>query len=230
MVRRRGGRSAPIPYRWTSIGSKIIAALAIATIWCSTVARGAENPILLSEAAEQGTFNVGAARASVTHQPDLSGGGEILRLDFTIPPGTAAGVYAKSFPGRLDPEHVDLIRVGVKVESPQPTRQIAAAIEIKGAVGVQRIPLTIQPAWTGFRRRWTGPRSGRSGRCISVSHTGDGDVAGDHLDRRPLRRLSPIRKLGMLPSVKFTGVIVASLLVAFLIGLLGRPADGLGTS
>src|SRR3954452_24329729 len=97
MVRRRGGRSPPIPYRWTSIVSTIIAALAIAPFWCGTVARGAANPILLSEAAEQGTFNVGAARASVTNQPDLSGRGEILRLDFTFPPGTAAGVYAKSF-------------------------------------------------------------------------------------------------------------------------------------
>ena len=91
----------------------------------------------------------------------------ILKLDFTIPPGAAAGVYAKSFPGRLDAEHVDIVRVAVKAQGSEPARQIAAAIEIKGAAGVQRIPLAIQPEWTRSRRRWTGRRSGRSGRSCS---------------------------------------------------------------
>jgi hypothetical protein len=55
-------------------------------------------PIRLTDAAERGAFNVGAALASVSTQPDPAAGTEVLKLDYTMPRGTAAGVWAKAFP------------------------------------------------------------------------------------------------------------------------------------
>src|SRR5262249_26830708 len=149
-------------------------------------------------------------------------GGEVLRLDFTAPPGMAAGVYAKSFPEPLDAEHTDLVRVGIKYLGLQPPRQVAAAIEIKGTAGVQRIPLTIQPEWDLSPETIDWPAIGALREVVlSVSHTGDGGpAAGTILIDGRFERLSPIRKLGMLPWARLAGIFMASLVVALLIGSL----------
>ena len=79
--------------------------------------------------------------------PIRTAGGEVLKLSYTIPRGTTAGVYTKGFPPELRADHIDLVRVGVKSATPDQGRQVAAAIEIKGSAGVQRIALELQPDW-----------------------------------------------------------------------------------
>ena len=76
MVWGRGGRSGPIPHRAAIDHIGVRRALGIATLWCGTATRGADDPIRLSEAAERGTFNVGAARASVGARAGPRGGGD----------------------------------------------------------------------------------------------------------------------------------------------------------
>ena len=79
---------------------------------------------------------------------DPDGGGDILKLDYTIPPGTAAGVYAKAFPASLGRRSHRRGAAGRQGDRrPSQSRQIAAAVEIKGTAGVQRIPVTIQSDW-----------------------------------------------------------------------------------
>src|SRR5262249_24983765 len=101
-------------------------------------AQAAEPPFRFTEAAQQGTFNVGAARASAGRASDATAGGEVLKLDYTLPPGTAAGAWAKAFPEALNADTIDVVRLGVKAPGPGQPHQVAAAVEIKGTAGVQR--------------------------------------------------------------------------------------------
>jgi cyclic beta-1,2-glucan synthetase len=220
MAQGREGGPGPIPHRKTSSALILIAALGTVTFGRGTVTRGADDLIRLSEAAEQGAFNVGAARATVARE--RGPGGEVLKLDFTIPPGSAAGAFTKSFPGPLDAEHIDLVQIGVKSLGTQTSRQIAAAMEIKGTAGVQRIPLAVQPEWRPSEEMvdWNAVGTLREV-VLSVSHAGDGGPAtGTILIDGRFERLSPIRKLGMLPWARLAGVLLVSLLMASLIGSL----------
>src|SRR4051812_41897637 len=70
-------------------------------------------PFSLSDAAQQGTFNVGAAQVSIGHVSER-GVGDVLELTYTVPQGTAAGVWSKEFPARLNPGEVDMVRLGLK--------------------------------------------------------------------------------------------------------------------
>src|SRR5262245_48647729 len=99
MVEERRQLPRPLPHRAAStMGTWLAAWIAIVGI---APARAADEVIRLCEAGEQGTFNVGPASAVVRRVADPSAGGDVLKLDYTIPPGSAAGIYAKSFPGGL---------------------------------------------------------------------------------------------------------------------------------
>ncbi|MEJ7640307.1 MAG: hypothetical protein WKF75_20660 [Singulisphaera sp.] len=72
----------------------------VAPLLTALAAPSSGQEVRLTEAAERGTFNVGAARAGVKPSTDPAAGA-ILRFDYTIPPGAAAGVWAKRFPEGL---------------------------------------------------------------------------------------------------------------------------------
>ncbi len=114
----------------------------MAAILAAIVAGGASpegtTTIRLTEAAQRGAFNVGAAQANINTEPDA----ETLRLDFTMPPGTAVGLWAKGFPRPIDATTVDEVHVSVGVGNPAIADQIAVTLEIKGTKGTQRVPLT----------------------------------------------------------------------------------------
>lgn len=225
MVQGQGGGASPTSHRATRLASTLVV-LGIATLWLGTDTYAADASIRLSAAAERGTFNVGEARARVTREPDPGSGEEDLKLDFTIPPGMSAGLYTKSFPGLLDGEHVDILRVRAKVQGLQPPQQIAAAIEIKGAVGVQKIPLPVHPEWTTIEQTvdWDAVGALREV-VLSIGHTGNGGPAvGTILIDGRFERLPVIRKLGMLTWVRAVGTLLASSLLAILVGSLQAAA------
>ena len=179
----------------------------------------------LCEAAEQGTFNVGPASAVVRRVTDLTAGGDVLKLDYTIPPGTAAGIYAKSFPGGLSADRVDVAQLAAKAASPEQRDQIVLAVEIKGSAGVQRIPLPIHPDWAPVEEIVNWPAIGTlSEVVVSVSPTAQSGTAQGSIaiDIR-FKRLSILRKLGMSPWARFGGVFLASL-VGWLLASLLRSA------
>ena len=192
MVQRRGGGARPTPRRAAHVTSAF-AVFCLATLWCGAVTRAADGPIRLSEAAEQGTFNVGAARASVTREADPRGGGDLLKLDFTIPPGAAAGLYAKSFPGPMDGEHVDLVRMALKAQGTEPVRQVAAATRDQGGRGHPEDP----PADSARRDSGRGDarlardRRPQGSRALREPHGRGRPRDRDDPDRRPLRATLP---------------------------------------
>src|SRR5262245_5891176 len=137
MAEGRQGLPGSLPQRAVWARAMLLAVVFAAA--GGTSARAADPAIRLSDAAELGTFNVGPARA-VVHRTRT---GDHLDLDYTIPRGAAAGLYAKAFPGGLGPDRADVVRLAITAANPDQAQQVAVAVEIKGTAGVQRIPVEV---------------------------------------------------------------------------------------
>ena len=226
MDERRRGQSAWAPRRG---GLAAAAFLSILAVTSARLAAAEADSIRLSAAAEQGTFNVGTARATFTRLDDPDAGGDILKLDYVVPPGTAAGVYAKAFPPGLGVDKIDIARLAVKAPKPDQARLITAAIEVKGTAGVQRIPVDIHSDWIPVEQPIDWPAIGTVKEVILlVNCIGNGEPAtGTLLIDARFERLPMLRKLSLSPGVRFTAVLLASLLAAVVTALLRRALGGL---
>jgi cyclic beta-1,2-glucan synthetase len=198
-------------------------------IGCPFSLAGEQGAIRLSEAGEQGTFNVGNAHAAVAHVPGPAGDGEILKLEYTIAPGAAAGLYAKKLPGRFDSEHIDVVRVGVKTNSPEEARQVSAYLELKGTAGVQRVAMDIHPQWAFAEAMVNWSAIGVLNEVV-VSMTGTGDAGqarGAILIDVRFEELSFFRKLSLSWWARTGGVLFTSMAISLLVGLMRwRPGRG----
>ncbi len=225
MDEQRRGYSRPVPRRPVLALAALLGILVVVNANLSAAA--VDDSIRLSAAAEQGTFNVGAAHAAVTRVADPDGDGDILKLDYSIPPGTAAGVYAKAFPADLRADRIDVVRLRVKATEPDQSRQITAAIEIKGTAGIQRITPEIQSDWAPVEQTIDWQAIGAVKEVVFlVNSIGNREPAtGTILIDARFERLPELRKLSLSPGVRFAGVLLASLLVAMLTALL-RSAGG----
>jgi cyclic beta-1,2-glucan synthetase len=215
-------------HRWVSAISTLLPVVVATAGTIPAHAAEPVQPIRFSEAAELGTFNVGPARAVVRRVPDRTAGGEILQLDYTIPQGAAAGLYAKAFPGGLDADAVDIVRLAIRADDPDQARQIAVAVEIKGAAGVQRISLEIHPDWTPIEELVNWPTIGALKEVVvSVNPTAGGAPAAGSIaiDGR-YEKLPAVRKLSMSPLARVGGVLLFSLLVSMLWAALRAVTRG----
>ena len=70
--------------------SGVISALVVVLLAAGPAPGQESRPVRLADAAERGTFNVGAAQAAVDRVVDPAFG-DVLQLNYTLPPGTAAG-------------------------------------------------------------------------------------------------------------------------------------------
>jgi cyclic beta-1,2-glucan synthetase len=218
MVEERRQVPRPLPRR-RPLTAWLAALLAFAG---NVSVHAADDVIRLCEAAEQGTFNVGPARAVVQRVTDLTASGDVLNLDYTIPPGAAAGIYAKRFPAGMSAGRVAVVQFAAKAMSAAQRDQIALAIEIKGTAGVHRIPLPIHPDWTPGEQIVNWPAIGTLNEVVvSVSPTpGRGPATGSIAIDIRFKPLPILRKLGMSPWARFGGVFLASLVGWLLVSLL----------
>jgi cyclic beta-1,2-glucan synthetase len=208
-----------------------LAALAFSTLLTllgAATGHAASPAIHLSDAAEQGAFNEGAAQVAVSRVFDPTVGGDVVQLDYRLPRGMAAGFWAKAFPERLRPDSFELVRLGLKTADPNQSRQIAVRVEIKGTVGIQQIPLHLQPSWTFLEETVDWQKIGTLTEVVAlVSRLGDDEsaVGTVYLDVR-FDQLPLLRKLSMSPGARIGGVLLVSifgaLLTALLQGLSGR--------
>jgi cyclic beta-1,2-glucan synthetase len=177
----------------------------------------ADPAIRLGQAAERGTFNVGDAKASISVSADPVAG-EVLKLDYTIPTGTAAGVWAKKFPDGLNAANIDVIRPAVRSVDPKHLRQVAVTLEVKGTSGTQRIPVELHPDWTTAEClvAWTAIGTVTEV-VVSVARVGEGPpvVGSIALDVR-FEQLPLLRRLGMIQVARIVGVLVVGLIAAML--------------
>ena len=164
-----------------------------------------------------------AAYAVITRMFDPAAGGEVLKLTYTIPAGTTAGMYAKGFPPELRADHIDFLRVSIKSTPPDQRRQITAAIEIKGSAGLQRIPLELQSDWHPVEQTIDWPTIGVVKEVVVlVNGIIDHESAtGTLLIDARFAQLSPLRRLSMSLAARFVVIVLAGLALSFLAGLLG---------
>jgi cyclic beta-1,2-glucan synthetase len=178
--------------------------------------------IRLLDAAELGAFNVGAAQGNVSRLDDGGAGAAVLKFDYTLPQGTAAGVWAKRFPDGLDPAGVDVVRAAVRVADSAHARAVAISLEIKGTAGIQRIPLEPRVEWFSLERSVDWPAVGTvSEVVVSVNRAGDGApaVGTFSLDVR-FERFSLARRLAAHQVARVAAVALIALAAALLAGLL----------
>ena len=138
--------------RLVGIGRVLLLGLAAWVLAADAVAQPSskadpESAVRLTAAAEQGTFNVGAGKANLARVVDPVVGREVFKLDFSLPVGTAVGVWAKNFPSPIGTENIDVAQIGVRADASDLDR-FAAVMEIKGSGGSQRIAIPLTPAWS----------------------------------------------------------------------------------
>jgi cyclic beta-1,2-glucan synthetase len=219
LIKGRAGTSGRVVPFVTRAFAALLASLTAAAV---APAQTAAPAFGFTDAAEQGTFNVGAAQASVSRLFDASAGGEVVKLDYVLPPGMAAGTWAKGFSKGLNPDSIDVVRLGVKAPGPGQPHQVTSAVEIKGTAGVQRIPLPLEPDWV-FRQEpvdWT--KIGTLTEVVFVvnrsagSEPAEGTLYVDlHFHRLPL-----LQKLSTHPAARIGGSFLISLFLALLAALV----------
>ena len=168
----------------------------------------------------------GAGRASTPSTDPAAGA--ILRFDYTIPPGAAAGVWAKRFPEGLKEGGVDLVRPSARAADPGRLRQVAVTLEIKGSAGVQRIPLELHHDWAPAQQDVDWKAIGTlSEVVVSVSRVGEGEPASGTIDLDVrFERLPLSQRLATYRAAKLGGVLLVGLVAALLAALAPRATAG----
>jgi hypothetical protein len=93
-----------------------------------------ESAVRLTAAAEQGTFNIGAGKVSLARVVEPVLLREVLKLDFSLPVGTAVGVWARKFSSPIGGKNIDVAQIGVRADASD-LDGFAAVMEIKGSGG-----------------------------------------------------------------------------------------------
>jgi cyclic beta-1,2-glucan synthetase len=228
MVDKR--RRSPLPLSFSPILTLAAWLTAYVAVTGNDCLRAGEE-VRLSDAAEQGTFNVGPARAVASRVNDPAAGGDVLKLDYTIPPGAAAGVYAKSFPGGLSASRVEVVQLAAKAANRGEHDQIVLAVEIKGSVGIQRIPIRIDSDWTSGEEMINWPAIGILNEVVISANptTQRGAATGSVAIDIRFRRIGFLRRLGMSPAGRLAGVLLTSVvlwLCASVVGMVGSRWPG----
>ena len=98
------------------------------------------------------------------------------------------------------------MRAGVKTTAPDQRRQIQAAIEIKGSIGLQRIDLGIQPDWRPIDQliHWQSIGAIKEVVVLVNSNNVHQPVTGTILIDVRFQQLSDLRRLSLSQMVRFT--------------------------
>ena len=221
MVRERRRLARPVVPR-------TFAVLTLGAVLIALGGRGsagaADEPVRLTDAAQAGTFNVGAAHVELSPAFDPELGGNVSRLRFQVPGGTAAGVWAKGFPAKLSAGDVDLVRLGAKLANVRQTGLIELALEIKGTAGTRRVPLDPGVNWSFREEHLNWPAIGKVNEVVLiVTRQGNGEPLSGSVDVDVrFDRLTWLRWLGMQPVGRIAGVLVLGCVGAFFLSLVRR--------
>ncbi len=216
MVKERRMRSR-LPSLRALAFTVLVLSLAHAPAWA------ASTPVGLSDAGQSGVFNVKDGQATVNRVdvPDVGPG--VLKLDYSLPKGSAAGVWAKGFPERLNPENVDVVVLTVKGSG---TGRVNAALEIKGMAGTRRIPLEPGGDWSRSEHPVDWAAIGPVNEIVvAVGQTGDEPATGTIWLDVWFEQVPWTRKLAESPLGKFAGVLALAAL-ASLVTTVGLRAVG----
>jgi len=181
-------------------------------------------PVCFIDAKQQGSFNIGAARAAISREfEEAPINRDLLIIDYSIPGQTAAGVWAKEYPDTLAAGSIDVVELGIYVPEGQ-LSDLALAVEIKGTGGTQRFPVSLGTGWNTTRELMDWDKIGRiSETVLLIQRTGGDDPAVGRI-----RLDMSFIKLPLWPKIRATlwgrmgGVAVFSLLISLLVTVIRR--------
>ncbi|APW64256.1 GH94 family glycosyltransferase (phosphorylase) (plasmid) [Paludisphaera borealis] len=185
--------------------------------------------VSLTEAGEQGTFNVGPAEAELARSFEPAVGGDVLRLKYTIPAGSTVGLFAKAFREKPEPGRPTLVSLGIGPDDPARVGQVEVWVEIKGKTGAQRIGLEIPPRWTTVERLLDWGAVGELDEVVFVVRPLAGATATGSLriDAR-FEELSFARGLSLSFWARLAGVAIVGLFVGAVVALAGAVVGRAG--
>jgi cyclic beta-1,2-glucan synthetase len=176
------------------------------------------------DARQQGSFNIGAAQASIAREfQEAPINRDLLIINYSIPDQTAAGVWAKDYPDSLAAGQVDTVELGIYIPDGQPAN-VALAVELKGSAGTQRFPVQVGPGWNTTRELIDWNKIGRlSETVLLIQRTGGDNPAAGHLRLDMTFQKLPLwQKLRATLWGRLGGVTVFSLLLSLLVLILRR--------
>jgi len=172
--------------------------------------------VRLSDASERGAFNLGTARAVLETSTETAEARNAMRLTYTVPEGTTAGVWAKAFPEELNAANVDAVRVGVRADEPAQARCVALAVELKGTSGTQWLPLNLQDDWSFRKEAVDWKTIGNLTEVVVLVRPTRGEATGTIDLDAAFTRVSWMQRLGTFVGARIGGILLLSLLGALL--------------
>jgi cyclic beta-1,2-glucan synthetase len=111
----------------------------------------------LLDARERGTTVTGAAKGMMTATFDEAIKKDVLEFDYSIPQGATVTAWMRSFPSGLTPEAVQSTKIGIKTFVAAQADEVSVTMEVRGAQGVQLIPLLLKNGWNSLDEKldWT---------------------------------------------------------------------------
>ncbi|MCU0857629.1 MAG: hypothetical protein MUC65_04410 [Pontiellaceae bacterium] len=181
-------------------------------------------PVLFFDARQQGSFNIGAAQASISREFQKAPfNRDLLVITYSIPGQTAAGVWAKEYPSTLSAGSIDIIQLGIYVPEGQ-GGDVAFAVEIKGSAGIQRFPVHLSSGWNTVRELIDWNRIGQLNETVLLIQRIGGDDPAVGLLRLDMtfQKLPLWQKLRSTLWGRLGGVAAFSSLLSLLAVILRR--------
>ena len=226
-------RQMPSKLDW----SRLVAAAGLATLLIAPTSRADSPTIRLSDAKQSGLFNSGqGGRATVNRVSDPELGEGALKLDYDLPRGSGAGVWAKAFPDGLDADHLDVVDLELKGVGPDQARRVRASVELKGASGTQVIPVDLAPELSRSEHPIDWKKVGVLNEVVvAIGQVGEEPASGSVVLDVRFAKIPWTRKLAESPLSRIGGVLAVAGLLALASSLAfgrvdrggGREASGL---
>lgn len=181
-------------------------------------------PVGFIDAKLQGSFNIGAAQATLSREfEEAPINRDLLIINYSIPDQTAAGVWAKEYPAALAAGSVDVVELGIYIPE-ESVSAVALAVEIKGSTGTQRFPVKLQPGWSTTRELVDWNKIGTLSETVLLVQR----IGGDNPATGRIRLDMTFQKLPLWEKLRATlwgrlgGVAVFSLLLSLLVAVIRR--------
>ncbi|MFC1808756.1 GH36-type glycosyl hydrolase domain-containing protein [Candidatus Omnitrophota bacterium] len=132
----------------------------------------------LLDAEERGLNTSETAKGILTPSFDEKIQNDTLECRYSIEQGAALEVWVKSFPAAMTEAGKSSIKLSVNVPDAVQAESITVKIELKGTVGSQGIPLTLQRGWNSIQDEIEWSVVGVLNEIVfAISHQGESEVA-----------------------------------------------------
>ncbi len=200
------------------------AAAAVAAARGQAAAEPGPGAISLVESGQQGLFNVGLARGTLTRTFEPAAGGDVSCLEYTISSDATVGVFAKEFREKPASARPTLVEIGLKPGNFADFAALEVSVEIKGPAGLQRIALDPAPGWKTSERLLDWSAVGELDEVVLAVHRrgGPGESTGTLCFDVRLAPIGPLRGLAIHPLGRLAAVALAALVAALTAAALRR--------